>query len=746
MFNFLVGVQVFSVIFGLYAIYRLFMAIAKTEYKFLLASAICAEIYGFGYGLEMNAKSWGQAFTAIIMEYLGLSYVCLLFLVYIVKLTKIVKEPHGLWRFLFLLETGFLIMVSTSEHQHYYYKELEFTNDGLFPHIIEHPNVFFYVHMSIIAGMVVVSLVLLLIAAKRSGKNDIRKYKMGFLFSFIPFISLIASLVVDMGGYEPVSAVVLFFLGIIAIVLTLDKSIKPINLARSEFFNGSPSGLITVDDKYGFLECNTAAKKIQPAFFGMKKGTDIFSVLPVDSDNKVHLDDNYYSVMDKELIGDGIMYGHVIVLTDITKLENQMAQLSELKEQADEANHAKSRFLANMSHEMRTPLNAVIGLSELALREDSKDKIRDYALQVRTSGQMLLDLISDILDISKVESGKLEIDAVHYDLLEILNGVINMTNIRIGDKSIDFVVNINPKIPRYLVGDDIRIRQIILNFLSNATKYTESGKIEFVLDYEKTPEGINLTGYVEDTGKGIKDEDMDKLFKAFSRVDLTTNRSITGSGLGLAISGQLIELMNGHYDVISEYGKGSKFSFCIPQNIEADQTSLSDMERHRIIVRRGAPFNLFFEQKEESEEAKQLVKETEYLVREKYKDKSILIVDDNTINIKVLISLLKIYGIEPDTAESGQKSIDMVAKKKYDVIFMDYMMPEMNGIEATQNIRNLNVTWAQTAIIVACTADAVKGSSEYLMANGMNDYICKPIVIDDLQKKLFEIMTKYKFE
>ena len=738
MFNFLVGVQVFSVIFGLYAIYRLFMAIAKTEYKFLLASAICAEIYGFGYGLEMNAKSWGQAFTAIIMEYLGLSYVCLLFLVYIVKLTKIVKEPHGLWRFLFLMETGFLILVSTSEHQHYYYKELEFTNDGLFPHIIEHPNVFFYMHMSIIAGMVVVSLVLLLIAAKRAGKNDIRKYKMGFLFSFIPFISLIASLVVDMGGYEPVSAVVLFFLGIIAIVLTLDKSLKPINLARSEFFNGSPSGLITVDDKYGFLECNTAAKKIQPAFFGMKKGTDIFSVLPVDSDNKVHLDDNYYSVMDKELIGDGIMYGHVIVLTDITKLENQMAQLSELKEQADEANHAKSRFLANMSHEMRTPLNAVIGLSELALREDSKDKIRDYALQVRTSGQMLLDIISDVLDISKVESGKLEIDTVHYDLLEILNGVINMTNIRIGDKPIDFVLDINPRIPRYLIGDDIRVRQILLNFLTNATKYTEKGRIKFGVDYIKTSEGINLTGYVEDTGKGIKEEDMDKLFKIFSRVDMSTNRSITGSGLGLAISGQLIKLMNGNYNVSSEYGKGSRFSFVIPQGFEEEKSNLSTKDRREIIVRRGAPFNLFFEQSEESEEAKQVVKETEYTIRDKFRDKSLLIVDDNIINNKVLMAMLKIFGIVPDSAESGQIAIKMVANKKYDLIFMDYMMPEMNGIEATKAIRNLDVPWAKTATIVACTADAVKGSSEYLISNGMNAYICKPIVMEDLRRLLLE--------
>lgn len=739
LYSVLLGVQIFAVIFGLYAIYKLFLAIAKTEYKFLLASAICAEITGFGYALEMTARCWEQAYTAVIFEYLGLTYVSLLFLIYITKITGVVKDQHGLWRLLFFVETAFLLLVCTSEHQHIYYERLEFTQQGLFPHLKEHPTWLFYVNMGIIGATLIYSLVLLLIAAVKSEKYVKSRFVIGFCFVIIPLISVVSSILIDMGGYEPVSATVLTFLGIISIVITLDKSTTPVNLARSEFFNGTPSGLITVDTDYGFLECNPSAKRMQPAFINLKKGTNIFSVLEIDDENKVHLNGGHYSFLDKEIISDGKLYGRVIVLTDITKIENHMTELTDLKAQAEEANQAKSRFLANMSHEMRTPLNAVIGLSELALREDDQEKIRDYALQVRTSGQMLLDIISDVLDISKVESGKLEIDAVEYDLLEILNGVINMTSIRLGDKPIEFIVDIDPEIPRYLVGDDIRIRQIILNFLSNATKYTDEGKIEFVLDYEKTPEGINLIGYVLDTGKGIKEEDMDKLFKTFSRVDLSTNRSITGSGLGLAISGQLIELMNGHYSVESEYGKGSKFSFIIPQNIEADQTALSAMNRHKIIVKKGAPFNLFFEQSSESEEAKQVVKETEYQVREKFIDKSVLIVDDNQINLKVLISLLKLFGIEPDTAISGQQSVDMVKNKQYDVVFMDYMMPGMNGLEATELIRGLDVPWAKKTVIIACTADAVKGSSEYLIENGMNEYICKPIVIDDLRKLLFEL-------
>lgn len=739
----LLGIQLVALVFGLVAIYGLFMTISKKEYKFLLASAICAEVNGLGYAMEMTSTCWEQAYYGIVVEYLGLSYIGLLFMIYVVKITGIVKEPHRLWRFLFVLESIFFGLVATSRIQPLYYSKLEFDASGLVPHLKETPSILFYLNMAMLAVMIIYSMALLAIKAQRAEVNVKKRFVLGFYFLVFPLFSFVLSILFDLKGYEPISATVLIFMGSLAAVITRDKTNQTMNLAHGELYNNAPGGLITVDINYGFIECNSSAKRMQPEFINMESGTNVYSVLPVNNDHKLHINGRFYSLIEKDLVEEDKLYGHVIILADITEMERQVSELEELKVQAEEASQAKSRFLANMSHEMRTPLNAVIGLSELALREEDTDKLRDYASQVRTSGQMLLDIISDVLDISKVESGKLEIVSVHYDLLEILNGVINMTNIRLGDKDIEFLVDIDPKIPRYLMGDDIRIRQIILNLLSNAVKYTERGRIKFCMDYKDIPSGVELSCYVEDTGKGIKKEDINKLFKIFSRVDQRANRSVTGSGLGLAISGQLIELMNGNYDVRSEYGKGSTFSFTIPQIVEGENVGLSLADRRVITVRRGEPFNLYFEQNSEaSDDIKREIEETEDLLRKKFEDKTVLIVDDNSINLKVLTSLLKIVDVVPETALSGRQAIEMFEKHKYDLVFMDYMMPEMDGVETTVIMREMKVSWARTACIVACTADAVKGSAEYLMSNGMDDYICKPIVIDDLKKLLLRVKLK----
>ena len=438
----------------------------------------------------------------------------------------------------------------------------------------------------------------------------------------------------------------------------------------------------------------------------------------------------YYTLKDdsKETLG------YVFCLADVTESESKVQELAKLNKAAEEANEAKSIFLANMSHEMRTPLNAIIGLTELAQREDSVEGMKEYLPQILNSGQMLLDIISDVLDFSKAESGKVDIVPVQYDIGELLNSVVNVANFRLGEKNIDFQVDVDPTIPRKLIGDDARVRQVILNFVTNAVKYTDSGFVKLSVDWEQLGERILMKIAVADSGRGIRKADMDKLFTVFSRLDLKNNRNIQGSGLGLAISGQLIKLMNGTYRVESEYGHGSTFFCILPQKI-ASRSPLATQERQVFHLQQNTPFALY-ETAEAAMESLQNAEKMEEDLTKQASDLRVLIVDDNPVNIKVLAAMLKTFSLKPDSALSGMKAIEMLEKQEYDVILMDHMMPEMDGIETAEKIRALDVPWASNVFIAACTANAVKGAEQMFLQSGMNDYLCKPVKMSELQEAM----------
>ena len=359
---------------------------------------------------------------------------------------------------------------------------------------------------------------------------------------------------------------------------------------------------------------------------------------------------------------------------------------------------------------------------------------------IKSAGEMLLDIVSEVLDISKAESGKLEIIPVEYDLKKLLEGVINVANMRIGDKPIKFIVDINPTIPRNLIGDNVRIRQILMNFLSNAEKYTDKGKITLKLDYEKQSEDtIVLKGSIADTGRGIKESDLGLLFNPFTQVDTKKNHTILGTGLGLSIVDRLLVLMNGTHDVESTYGEGSTFSFTIPQQF-TDAEPLSKSEYRVIEVTKYTSFELYREIKSSSESAPSSEGKSDAASeRTDFSGSRVLVVDDNMINIKVLTSFLKQFGIIADSVSSGKDAIARISEKEYDLVFMDHMMPEMDGIETVKHIRELDNENARTVPIVACTANVIKSALEDFKAVGMNDYIPKPIILDQLK----EVIRRY---
>ena len=388
-----------------------------------------------------------------------------------------------------------------------------------------------------------------------------------------------------------------------------------------------------------------------------------------------------------------------------------IAQLNEAKIAAEKANTAKTEFLSSMSHEIRTPLNAIVGFSNMlledkALPDSAKDEVNDIVM----ASDNLLEIVNGILDISKIEAGKLEIVNTEYDFNKVTTELIALTKGRLGDKPIELITKIDDTIPRVLYGDASRLKQICVNILTNAVKYTKEGSITFSINSVVKNDVCRLIISVEDTGIGIKQENINKLFNKFERLDLEDNVTIEGTGLGLAITKKLVDLMHGKIVVQSVYGKGSKFTVSIDQRIVKNPT-----------IKVDAP----------------VVKNDDIKVN----NKLVLVVDDNKINLKVAERLLGTYGITTECVESGFICIDNLKNgKKYDLILMDDMMPKLSGVETLHKIKeqipDFNIP------TVALTANALTGMREKYLADGFNDYLAKPISKDELNRVINEYLNK----
>ena len=417
--------------------------------------------------------------------------------------------------------------------------------------------------------------------------------------------------------------------------------------------------------------------------------------------------------------------GMVILLYVFVLLDMNAAK--EAKEEAEYENQAKSHFLANMSHEIRTPINAVLGMNEMVLRESDDPNILMYSENIKTAGNTLLGLINDILDFSKIEAGKMEIIPVDYDLSVVLNDLVNMIQTRAESKGLQLKLDFDETMPKFLSGDEVRIKQVITNILTNAVKYTEKGSVTFRLGCERIPdepESVYLNVSIQDTGIGIKPEDMEKLFSKFVRIEEKRNRSIEGTGLGMNITKGLLEMMDSRLEVESVYGEGSTFSFRLRQKV----------------VKWDALGNY----------------ETSYRAsvagRKKYKEKftapdaAVLVVDDTAMNLTVFKSLLKRTGVQIDTAASGDDGLALARGKKYDIIFLDHMMPEKDGVETLQELRaeadNPNL---QTPTI-CLTANAISGAREQYLAAGFDDYRTKPIDSGKLEEMLVRYLPEEKLK
>lgn len=523
-----------------------------------------------------------------------------------------------------------------------------------------------------------------------------------------------------------------------------------------------------------------------------------------------------------------------IVMIILVKWHIEALKTSQEKtEEAELACQAKADFLANMSHEIRTPMNVINGMTELIMQKELSDEEKEYVYGIHTAGENLLAIINDILDFSKMESGELELSEASYETMSFFYDISNITKVRLGEKNVELFVDIDPKLPVKLIGDVLRLKQVILNLLTNAVKYTEQGQIVLRADFRKTEAGIDLMVSVKDSGIGIRDEDMEKIFRAFGQLDAKRSRAVEGTGLGLAISKEIISLMGGSLQFESTFGEGSNFYFTVPQKVADESPCAVVKDKEKIylgiyaenkdtldaIIQTADQLKLVYKEiadrdsilrtvHEEginhlfldcslgssfTEFLKLLPKGTAVLVsedvcqshyeepdvyvlkkpiysmvlasalnhkepeREVYEkeihrnrtrfrapEAEVLIVDDNAVNLKVATGLLRSYEMRLDTAVSGGEAIEKIAERKYDLVLMDHMMPGMDGVEATQRIRQMPEDYYQKLPIIALSANAVHGAQEMFLEAGMNDFVAKPIEMRILAEKLLKWLPEDK--
>ena len=387
---------------------------------------------------------------------------------------------------------------------------------------------------------------------------------------------------------------------------------------------------------------------------------------------------------------------------------------------AQSATEAKSNFLANMSHEIRTPINTIMGMDEMILRETSEKKVEEYAIDIMSASKTLLSLINDILDITKIEAGKMEIIEGEYSFIELMHDVINGANIRIKEKGLELNIDVDENVPCEMFGDDVRIKQILTNIITNAVKYTHEGHIDVSVRCNSNLDNtVDLTFSVKDTGIGIKPEDIKRLFESFERLEVSRNRNIEGAGLGMAITQNLLKMMDSNLKVESEYGVGSNFSFTITQGIVSVEP-VGDFEQRMAHMTSNYEYTTSFEAP----------------------NAHFLVVDDNAMNRKVFVALLKEARVKITEAASGYECLELMQKEHFDMIFLDHMMPGMDGLETFKEMESLENNMCKGTPVIALTANAVAGAKERYLTLGFHGFLSKPVVPAQLEKMIRDFIPE----
>ena len=540
--------------------------------------------------------------------------------------------------------------------------------------------------------------------------------------SIVADIAIIFSISDFAYPYDLVPLIITVFTVVIGMLIYKYGLFTTMDIAKENLIVNVEEGVIVRDMEGKFQYANPKAYDLIPELVNVNKATiekRLDEIVGNRDGDTVEFNNRIYKIKDRTLYDEKSVAGQMITFFDITDLHENNKKMEQLKIEADNANQAKSNFLANMSHEIRTPINAVLGMDEMILREATEENIIEYATSIKRAGETLLSLVSDILDFSKIESGKMTLINEPYNVPDLINDMINAFSLRMRQKGLSFITEIDSNIPKVLVGDEIRIKQIALNILSNAFKYTKEGYVKLKISSIIENDKCKLLFSIEDTGSGIKKEALERLFETFERIDEKKNRHIEGSGLGLNITKNLLKMMGSDINVKSVYGRGSIFSFELCQDI-IDKTPIGEISSE--VVKTGVH-----------------EKNTEEFIAPKGR---VLVVDDNMVNLTVMKGLLKKTQIKVDLALSGAEALRLTRFNKYHLIFMDHLMPELDGIETFVKMKEMEENLNIDTPCIVLTANAISGAKEQYMEAGFAEYMTKPIDITLLDTNLIKYLPK----
>ena len=649
-------------------------------------------------------------------EYFGKCFANFVALAFVLSYYRI-RWPRKMMLTLFGINLVLFVVIMTCDYHSLYYTSFEIvaTNSGNILILGKAPLYYFYMIFCLVE--MVLYLYVCINPAYQQTRTGTRAIQGNLIMaSIMPFIMLLLYLSGATGGFDTTPLGILFSVVFLSIAVNKYGLFDTVQNAKEAVIESMDEAIIVSDNQMKFLYANPAACELFP---DMKLGEGKISESEIQAiyeqtGTVIELKDKSYEFRNAEIRDEVRVRGYMISVIDVTDMMDQAKLMKELKEKAENASLVKSAFLANMSHEIRTPMNAILGMTEIALRGNLEDQQRDAIEQIRTASESLITIINDILDFSKMESGKLDIVEADYNVMALVQDVYHLISGKVDEKNLKLEIEVDPELPKGLYGDEVRIKQVLINLVNNAVKFTEQGSIGLSVGFEKRENDILLKASVKDTGIGIKPDDLQRIFNSFEQSDTFRNRKKEGSGLGLAISRQLLVLMGGDIHVESVYRQGSRFYIEVPQRV-TDESPCGELDL-------------------EAKHARREVK-NEYENFRAPKAK-ILIVDDNLVNRKVAAGLMKPFNMQIDSAKSGEEAIEMVRQKEYHIIFMDHMMPDMDGVETTHIIRNMDGEYYRNVPIIALTANAISGIKEMFLQEGMNDFIAKPIDIKELSEKI----------
>jgi len=724
--NLFIFMELFAICVTVVAMVLLMLDDGGAREQKLMGYFLCGSlIQCVGYLLELTAPTMEAAVMSVKIQYLGSITVPLCYCWFMYSYCYR-KSPRKLLNLLGVIDAVILVTIFTLDWHHLYYRDIEWLiaeNGHHYLNLIYGPVYPFFLICSCAIPYCLSLYVLLRTILERPEEAGARKYKIIMFLSVFPVLALIAYAGKLTYVYDLTPSALGIVLSLVVILIWRSRTYDFKRLASDVLLNSMGDGVIATDGQKRVLSYNPAAAVIFPSLRSCRLGDNITkvpefpeSILNENDNQEFSINGRFYESHVKRILDRyNQNQGFVVLVLDVTNTRNYIEEIKRVHEQAKQANMAKSEFLANMSHEIRTPMNAIIGLSDIIMEESVGRKLYTYANDIKSASHNLLALINDILDLSKVEAGKMELVISDYYIKSMVGEILHMMDIAASRKGILLKYEYDEEMPCRYSGDEGRIKQILINLVNNAIKFTKEGYVRVSVEGTpgETEEEEILTFRVRDTGCGIRKEDLEKIFEDFQQVDSKKNRSAEGTGLGLAISKHLVQLMQGQIEVESVYGVGTMFTVRIPQKI-VDRRTLREMPE-------------LSEKKEEK---------VETFVAEAVK---VLVVDDNLINRKVARGFLNAYRFQMDEAASGFEAIELVKKKKYDIIFMDHMMPEMDGIEALQIIRRDCGENGTSPTIIALTANAMEGVREKFLESGFQDFLPKPLD----RKSLNDMLLKW---